>query len=388
MRALVGLAALVALVALIIASAACKPVDSATIPCASARIVIVDAGSSGTRAHVYQESGATLIDLTPGCDLGPPLAATGPDAVLGLWGACGIAKLVDANTPIRVYATAGMRSYGETEPARAAQIHSDIEAALRELGHLDVDSRTIEGIEEARFAWVAANVMLDSLGDASVGILELGGSSTQVAFVPDDPADATETLSLDGRDYPLFAVSYLHCGANDARQDLAAPSCFFPGCESDPECAASLTGTPASQAAGELATCTSTIERGLRNPNARCDVARTMRPAMASERFVLIDNFASVVRSLGAVDVDGDISLERLWAAAGTACETAWPELADPLRTVAAARRSRSCFDAGLTQALLQLYGLADSAKLFVLQQTPKWALGAAYVERSRVQGL
>jgi apyrase len=275
-----------------------------------------------------------------------------------------------------------MRSLAETEPDRAAQIHAELKAKLRERGHVDVDSRTIEGLEEARWAWIAANLMVGSLGDASVGILELGGSSTQVAFVPDDPALATETLTLDDRSWRLFMVSYLHCGINDARLDLSSDSCFFSGCEQKPECAASLVGTPATRGAGQFGACASTIESGLRGANARCPVASDPRPAMDSERFVLVGNFALLVRSLGAVGLHGEVDLAQLWAAAERTCATAWLELDDPVRMIEPIRRSKICFDAALTHTLLEVYGLSQSTKLVVLDQNPEWALGAAYLER------
>jgi hypothetical protein len=379
----------------VLALAGCKPIESATNPSTPPRIVIVDAGSSGTRIHVYDTSQAALVDLTPMCDGGPPLAQTGPKAVLELWKSCAVEQLVDASTPIRVYATAGMRSLAETDPDRAAQIHAELEAKLRERGHVDVESRTILGVEEARWAWVATNLMLGTLffghspdlggagsGDASVGILELGGSSTQVAFVPDDPAVATETLTLDGRSWPLFAVSYLHCGANDARRDLGRESCFFSQCESNPECAACLVGTPATRGAGEFGVCASTIEDGLRDLNARCLVSSEPRPPMTDEPFVLVGNFALLVHNLGAVEADGEVDLGRLWAAAERTCATAWPDLDDMLGAIAPSRRSKVCFDAGLTRALLELYGLSRSTQLVVLEHNPEWALGAAYLER------
>lgn len=383
MRQLFGTVALVFVV-----TACTKPAHRPEHPSATTqRIVIVDAGSSGTRIHVYEPERrsdtadeALLVDRTPTCNTGPPLAQTGPDAVLGLWDVCGIAERVDASTPIRVYATAGMRSLAETDPDRAAQIHADVEAKLRERGYVDVDARTIVGVEEARWAWIAANVGNDGLVDASVGILELGGSSTQVAFVPDGPAAATETLTLDGRSWPLFAVSYLHCGANDARRDLAVASCFPRGCEAAPECAVSLDGTPATAGAGALAACTSTIEQSLRAPGARCPVASQSRPPMLDVPFVLVGNFGLLVRSLDAVDANGEVDLARLWVAAERACATTWTERGEASPRAELSRRSKDCFEAGLTHTLLDVYGISSSTKLRVLDQNPEWALGAAIV--------
>ena len=240
-------------VALVLALAmtACRPSESASVSEAGpsvARIAIVDAGSSGTRVHVYEPAATGLVDLTPACTFGPPLAAAGPDAVLGLWDACGVAKLVDEDTPIRIYATGGMRSLGETDPLvqrRFTRISRPPSArsAMSTSSH----ARSTASKRPGSRGW-PRNLVRGSFGeeaqDKSVGILELGGSSTQIAFIPDDPATATETLTLDGREHRLFAVSYLHCGSNEARRDLASDSCFFSACESDQECAQSLVDTP------------------------------------------------------------------------------------------------------------------------------------------------
>jgi hypothetical protein len=344
MRALSGLLALISM------TAGCRPSDPIDRPSTPTRIVIVDAGSSGTRVHVYEDRRGELVDLTPECDFGPPLAVEGPDAVLGPWRSCRVAELTDERTPVRVFATGGMRTLAESDPTRAAQIHVEVVDAVRELGHADVESRTIDGVEEARFAWIAVNLVHGSLGDATVGILELGGSSTQIAFVPDDPAAATEVVALDGHRYPLFAVSYLHCGAKEARRDLATASC---------------------DGAGDFAACTATISTSLRSPSARCPAASEPRPPMVGERFVLIDNFASLVRNLGAVQPDGAVDLDQLWIAAASECTSAAPG------------HGKTCFRASLTRSLLELYGLSNSADLMLLEQAPVWALGAAHLERA-----
>jgi hypothetical protein len=352
---------------------------------AGAKLLIFDAGSSGTRAHVYAagEGPGGLVDLTPECNDGRPLAEAGPAAALELL-PCLEAQLPAsewAATPARVYATAGMRSLAETEPDRVAEIHLETAAALYDRGFGDVESRTIAGNEEAHFAWIASNLGPAGLNETSMGILELGGSSTQIAFVPADPADATETLELDGRSYPLFAVSYLHCGANDARLDMAVSSCFFPGCEDDEACAASLADTPAQTGAGDFGACGAAISTVLGGAEARCPAAAEARPPMQGREFVLLSTFAYLFVDYGAVR-EGRADPAALWAEAGTACPTSWSKLGAPLSEVSSSYRGKSCFNAALTQELLELYGLDQSSELRVLDQNPEWTLGAAYLER------
>ena len=56
-----------------------------------------------------------------------------------------------------------------------------------------------------------------SVGRESAGILELGGASTQIAFIPDGSILADKfPVRLAGRVYPLYVHSYLHYGQNFA----------------------------------------------------------------------------------------------------------------------------------------------------------------------------
>jgi len=51
----------------------------------------------------------------------------------------------------------------------------------------------------------------------SAGILELGGASTQIAFIPDGSILADKfPVRLAGRVYPLYVHSYLYYGQNFA----------------------------------------------------------------------------------------------------------------------------------------------------------------------------
>ena len=61
---------------------------------------------------------------------------------------------------------------------------------------------------------------------STFGALDLGGASTQITFVPEDPklivAGDDETLSLYGETYKVYTHSYLCYGVNEAyRRHLA-----------------------------------------------------------------------------------------------------------------------------------------------------------------------
>ncbi|MFV8755805.1 hypothetical protein ACNOYE_35080 [Nannocystaceae bacterium ST9] len=362
--------------------AACTPRAGSVSP-----IVVFDAGSSGTRAHVFVpgEGPGGLVDRTPDCDHGRPLAEVGGEAILALWScvADNVPAEQLASTPVRVFATAGMRSLAERDPKAAAAKHQQAIDVLRIKGMHDVESRTIDGIDEARFAWLAANLGEHTLGgDATLGILELGGASTQIAFVPEDPANASETLKVAGREYSLFAVSYLHCGANEARRSMAGEACFFVGCEADEVCRANaLEGTPASKGAGDFAGCGEGLHAAMSDPAASCPAAKHSRPPMKGP-FVLVSVFAFVIEAFAAAEASGKVDLDALWRGAAGVCATPWSELAGPLAAQEPKYRANGCFNAAWTRELLGVYGLGQSEELRVLPRSPEWALGAAYLLR------
>ncbi|VDK77587.1 unnamed protein product [Dibothriocephalus latus] len=86
------------------------------------------------------------------------------------------------------------------------------------------DIRIISGNTEGRYGWVAANYLDKKLGDPSgsppesedemMGMLDLGGASTQIAFVPANGQPAPHTLSLNlfGATYDVYSYSFLCFG--------------------------------------------------------------------------------------------------------------------------------------------------------------------------------
>jgi hypothetical protein len=77
-------------------------------------------------------------------------------------------------------------------------------------------------------AWLDANVLGSTLTKkrGSIGIIEIGGASAQVAFrsVKADGPDGTsvQQLRVAGMNIPVVAVSYLGLGGNDARSKMQA----------------------------------------------------------------------------------------------------------------------------------------------------------------------
>ncbi|KAL7061885.1 hypothetical protein AAHC03_0597 [Spirometra sp. Aus1] len=139
------------------------------------------------------------------------------------------------STSLYLAATAGMRLLDINEPLKSDAILQDLRQKLPHVGatvhNIFSDIRIISGSTEGRYGWVAANYLDKKLGDPegtppkpadeTVGMLDLGGASTQIAFVPtkDVPAQHTMPISMFGQSYNLYSYSFL-CygkGANGQR---------------------------------------------------------------------------------------------------------------------------------------------------------------------------
>lgn len=215
--------------------------------------IIIDAGSSGSRAQVYEyrtditldPSGLPQIQQMSNTKTKPGLSSFGhkKSGSYDLWKDHfediieEAARLVPVNlhssTPIYLQATAGMRLLPNKarervlkETCEVLQHHSNFIVQPCE-EHIEV----IDGDTEGIYGWIALNYLTNRLNNEKVpyGFMDMGGASTQLAFTPSTPdqvekhGDDMYTVSLrrnDGitRDYHVFVSSWLGFGANQARE--------------------------------------------------------------------------------------------------------------------------------------------------------------------------
>lgn len=199
-------------------------------------IAVIDAGSSGTRLTLYGDDAGSLVPIevakaktnTRGlssfagapADAGPqaiaPLVAQLDDALATL----GVAR---ADVPVAILATAGMRDVRLADPQAAQQTMDSAGAAVTAAGHPLQTSRILPAAQEAALAWLDANVIAGNLTSPkrSLGIIEVGGASAQVAFrSTTESGPAVTTVKVAGTSIPVVAVSYLGLGANSARTTM------------------------------------------------------------------------------------------------------------------------------------------------------------------------
>ncbi|KAI7866269.1 nucleoside phosphatase family-domain-containing protein [Spinellus fusiger] len=204
--------------------------------------VMIDAGSSGSRVHVYRFNhckkepeleNEVFHMLSPGLSsyADDPKASANSLKELMEIAVNNVPAELQHCTPIAVKATAGLRLLG-TEKSTA--ILESVRSLLSEYKFTfqasDVD--VMDGKDEGVYAWITVNYLLGKLKSSQKGqsaaIFDLGGASTQIVFEPtfaDEKTVISEgehkyTLDYGNEIYSLYQHSYLGFGLNEARKTL------------------------------------------------------------------------------------------------------------------------------------------------------------------------
>ena len=213
-------------------------------------MVTVDCGSTGSRAYVYRwfedSSKASLphFELLSCLKMWPGLSSFGQDLdtlkvyIRTLLHFCATSigdQLYTKETPVYVFATAGMRLIEEKE--RTDIMETVLDTILHSSYSFQIHPsqvQIISGQLEGALAWLSVNYMTNTLPevlkkDASrkttLGLMDIGGGSMQVAYEVEDIA-ASEGLVpinfslLNGakKEYQIFSKSLLGFGMNEARK--------------------------------------------------------------------------------------------------------------------------------------------------------------------------
>jgi len=205
-----------------------------------------DAGSTGTRVHVYQyaprvEQASTIMQtplsspntlakfsIKPGISsYSENVEGIGASLKTLCEAAAAALKLHDASldlshVPLYLGATAGVRNLtAEAQRVvmrgvRAFFRSKDNPFAFRH----DAQARILSGEEEGTFAWLGLNYFMDSIsasGQTTHGSLDFGGDSMQIAFVPQDNSILAGFFPLhfstsQGLPIHLYTHSFLQFG--------------------------------------------------------------------------------------------------------------------------------------------------------------------------------
>ncbi|EOD28131.1 hypothetical protein EMIHUDRAFT_235054 [Emiliania huxleyi CCMP1516] len=191
--------------------------------------IVFDAGSSGTRIHVYtwRTGGGgpkdafdlvsdELLKIKPGLSAykdRPSEAGASLEPLLAFARSKIPAELI-ASTPMFLMATAGLRLVGE---ATKDAILASVCGYLGSTGFLFRCewATLLDGRDEGLYGWVTVNYLLDALypgGAQPAGTIDLGGGSVQIVFptpavAPSSaPAELSQRLDFGGRSHALHVT--------------------------------------------------------------------------------------------------------------------------------------------------------------------------------------
>ena len=211
--------------------------------------IVIDAGSSGSRAHLYTFGAPQLTTIReewsmkrwPGlsaCALKEPKAPSIEANISGcarknlshmlhdLEAGCRTKSVHCVGAPVYLRATAGLRLLQPQD--RESILQGAAEAIRQSSFRLTSLPRTLPGSEEALYDWLMVNAAAGTLGaprSATFAVLDMGGGSTQIAFEPASASPSFQGMQqlssqMGGR--ALYAVSRLGFGMNEAHDSVLA----------------------------------------------------------------------------------------------------------------------------------------------------------------------
>lgn len=205
-------------------------------------IAIVDAGSSGSRIHLFNvENKEGIVEfcsielnnnkVQPGisnyansveqhiCPLIESLRDGLPQGV------------EESDVKFYFLATAGMRTVA---PNQQKDIYTKLSEYLKTKTKLKIETiSTISGKMEGVFDWIAVNALEGKLAaTATYGVMDMGGASLQVAFADNASTEILIPVKVGNRNFLINSCSYLGIGADQMRgQYTDNANCFPKGLE-------------------------------------------------------------------------------------------------------------------------------------------------------------
>jgi len=215
----------------------CGPGGDRGLDVAPLYVLIIDAGSSGSRLRMYRTIDNGVAEICPreededSFESEPGLSSyvdTPDDAGPSLDGLIKAAtKYVpeshQSQTPLWIKATAGMRLVPrEKLSALLDTINKHLNGADTANPFKFMDSEVLGGEEEAVFAWISMNFILGKIFGGykkTSGILDMGGASMQVAFRPGQDIMSNEfSFYINNDRMSVYAKSYIQFGLGTAVQ--------------------------------------------------------------------------------------------------------------------------------------------------------------------------
>ncbi|CAI2730733.1 unnamed protein product [Schistosoma spindalis] len=412
--------------------------------------VVIDAGSTSSKLHLYKwvdepfRSNGKVDEVTnekvsPGISdyINEPIKAyeTLKPKLFKL--ATGLTVEQKKRTPVYLAATAGMRLKLIEDPLGSLDLFSVIRQYLKQSGY-QVETpneriRLLYGSEEGLYGWVSVNYILGNIKEGkqtnptdTVGSLDLGGASTQIAFVPKQYSTIPKEhinfypLRLYGNDFSVYSHSFLCYGKSEFERRLmtsiAAQSplqneipnpCFLQGYKSDLYNAlewftgSCLSGTYVKKTfseeifrppnmnsfsfngTGQPNECVNYIQKHFQTKcdYSSCSFNNIFQPAPFG-KFLAYSGFSYVMRYLFPNKNTG-LTLTEVTEAVTNFCKKPWKDVAKITKPSDHGFTAKYCFDGLYIIQLLKMYGFTTDELWKTItfdskvnNKSVSWALG------------
>jgi len=375
-------------------------------------LIIIDGGSTSSKLYLFSNAGKlrnpeltlhTKTSKTP--PVTDPSFAADPKAYFdGLFTALAaaypIAEEYRTKIPVYFFATAGLRSLPLEEQERIITLVRDgLTASIHAQGYLAPqdsvkEMRVISGGEEGLFAWLSTQYWNEALEQILLtarkteAVLEMGGSSTQVAFLPNlKPKEYAHAYQHKVRTYYPYVYSYADYGNEVGMKRMLAyfeqqagdfAACFPVGMPYP------LTN-PILYGAGDFKACAAYVREFMYEdkPCKDCTAMGVYQPPMRQQRAILTSGYVYTFNVFGIARKW--VTLKDIEQSGQAYCAKPWKDVQAEFPTESPEYLATYCFNGAWMDSLLKGYGLTQQAELLAtdtingVKNSTDWATGAAW---------
>ncbi len=351
--------------------------------CASQKCIgVVDAGSTGSRLHVYayNTQGQTneveevwVKKIMPGFAMLNPEQSHVDTYLNELF------EYSPEAVPVYFYASAGMRLLpSEQQKKYFDRVKTWFEGSA---WHLK-EARTLTGREEGIFAWLSVHEQLRRIPDFKIpknlSVMDMGGASVQVVSAVDlkhhKNTDDYVDINLDGKTQTLFVRSFLGLGQTlVVDQYLDESSCF-------PEGYVLPNGE---LGVGHARECVHQVSKLIDGVHEVHHILHPLLHPEPSRAWYVIEGLAYLVKESAFDQGESFITNDGLLEQAENAvCHRPWESIQQDYPDEN--NLSRACLTASYYHALISAYGISPREPIHMVPNTPgvDWTLGAALHKR------